>query len=177
MVLIKHGKAYQPQKRIVRARILTDGGWVSGNFNLPQTAFFLDFLNRGSVFETLTDVSLPDSPQEIPFFLLNRASIVLLIVSEEREITARPSMNLISRRVRCLFRQGSLEGDVDILQGARISDHFGNRRGFVVMSGCRLLMHDVHGDLLETEHRRLVVNTDTMIGLSDAPASVQATPS
>lgn len=175
MAIMNHGKAYQPQKRIVRARILSDGGWITANFNLPPTAFFLDHLNRGSVFETLTDVGLPDTNQEVPFFLLNRNAMVLLIVSEEREITSRPSMNLVSKKIRCLFRQGSLEAEVDVLQGARISDHFNNRKGFVVLNACRLLVRNAQGEPIETEHRRLVVNTDAIIGLSDVATAAKIT--
>jgi hypothetical protein len=167
---------YKPKQRSVRARVLTEAGWIQGNFNIPPTALFLEYLNRPGTIDNLTDVTIEQYRLTCDFLQLQRRSIILMHFFEDYpDLQDRaPGENLTSRHIFCLLDRGIIRGHINLLRNLRVSDHFNNKRGFVPLTNCRyLLALPPPEGKTESRHDLMLVNTDHLLGVSDNIPNVQ----
>ena len=161
---------YRPKQRTVKARILTEAGWIQGCFNIPHNALFLDYMNRPITFDNLTQVTVEPYRLSSEFLMLQRRAIILIQFLEDvPELLDRFAENTAPRQIFCLLDKGIIRGSLALLRNIRVSDHFNNRRGFVLLSQCRsLLALPLPEGKKESQHPVLLLNTDYILGVSDS---------
>lgn len=152
---------YKPAQREVKAKILTPTGWLEGVFHIPKKSWFADYLSHEHDFVRVTSVGLPNG-EEYPFFALHRAAMIL-ILPMETETIERGSERLVPHALLCLLEAGSLQGEIDILPGIRVSDYFHTQSRFVTMHDATLKV----GGEDEQKVHRVLVNSDRILGVSE----------
>ncbi len=168
---------YRPKQRPIQARILTEAGWILGTFNIPFNALFLDYLNRATTFDNLTNVVIEQYRLNSDFLMLQRRSILLIhFLDNHPELTDRITEETTSsRQIFCLLDKGIIRGNINILRSIRVSDHFNNRRGFIMLTQCRsLLVLPPPEGKRESQHEVMLINTDYVLGVSDSIPSLLA---
>lgn len=166
---------YHPKQRCVEARILTPAGWVTGEFNIPQSIMLLDFLNRNQVFAPLTNVTLENFGRNAPFFMMNRRSVILVVPSvEESRLQCPGPGEAITLKIHCLLAMGVLHGSLELLRNIRVSDFFVNRQGFVLLRDCSLMIRDRSQEMVEIPYHCAMINAEHILGVSDNPPEAGA---
>jgi hypothetical protein len=164
---------YHPKQRTINARVLTNAGWLSGSFVIPQTALFLEYFKRPADFDILTNVSSEDIIEPTPFFMLNRTYVTLLVVdgSEGNIFQTYSSETMVTKEIFCLLPVGILQGTIRILRNTRVSDFFFTRQGFIAVTDC-LLRTSVRRQEEDHEERipLILLNTQHVLGVSDSRA-------
>lgn len=155
-----------PPQREVPARIFTTAGWLRGAFQLPALRVFTDYINHPHGFLKLKSVFLPGLENEIPFFALQRESVILILFEPDEAI--RPTEG--KRRpadVSCAFIGGVISGTLSLQQGVRVSDFLIQKQQFFHLTSCSLYLRS--GGKTETLHDLPIgiVNSRRVIGVSE----------
>ena len=121
-----------PAQRDVTARMFTTAGWINGIFMIPKLRTFVEFLNNQQHdFFKLKDVSLPGLDKVIPFFALQRSTLIFLIPEFESDLFTPPAGGeRVTRDVSCALSTGVISGSLDILAGVRVSDFLMSKANF-----------------------------------------------
>lgn len=124
---------YRPGQRTIRCRILTFAGWLEGTFHVPTKIGFLEFLDREAVLFRLSDVILPGQLRQHPFFALERSAVVgVVLPAGEPSVASRPPGAYATHRVAWLLGSGGVvDGEVELLEGIRVSDFLMHHTGFL----------------------------------------------
>jgi hypothetical protein len=122
-------------QRLVAAECLTEGGWVTGQFHVPATQSFVDFLQHTGAFLPMTDVRIPGRETTLPFLALQREALRLVAPDpDDALIQSLGTQGFTSPwTVTCLFAEGTIEGFIDFLTNQRLSDHLRAARGLLLL--------------------------------------------
>ncbi len=157
----------KPPVRNIPAKIFTESGWITGQFALPVTKDFLEYLNRPGELLKLQAVKHPQLTQELSFFGL-RADVATMVVptcDEGHLWLAPPSGSSQVHRISFFMDRRILTGDLAVDAGVRISDDL-NKDRWVVLRDCKVESMGASGGQGVT-FPLLLLNTSTVIGISD----------
>ena len=84
-------------------RLFTPSGWVIGTMHVPEGAGLLPHLNGDEGFFRMTNVSLPEQPQTIPFLALQRKAVLIVVPGEEALLGLQSAERQVRHEVACLF--------------------------------------------------------------------------
>ena len=134
---------------------------------LPAMRIFSEYLNHPHDFFKLKDVVLPGLDKQIPFFALQRDSVMLILVEPGEGI-----LSAADRRrpadISCAFNGGVISGTLNLPQGVRVSDFLLQKQNFFHLTNCSMFMRAAGGKS-EVSHDLpvVVVNTRRVIGVSE----------
>lgn len=156
-------------QRRVTADVLTRLGWVHATFHPPAFQTMVDFLNAGHPVLKCTRVRVPTEQHMLPFLALHREawSVVAPTIDELIEPAVPPRAT--PRRVRCLLEAGELAGRIDVLENLRVSDHFRQLTGAIVVRQATLRPWDAEPG--SPQVRRLavaLVSPARLVGVAEA---------
>ena len=156
-----------PAQRDLAASMYTVAGWVSGSFMIPKLRIFTEFLNAPQEFFKLKGVHLPGLDKEIPFFVLQRASIIFIVPGDDEALDSPVAGKRMEREVSCAFANGVVSGTLHLLKGVRVSDFVFSHAGLFVLRNCSIFIRG--GATPEVRHNVLhaMVNSDRLIGVSE----------
>lgn len=166
---------YGPALRTVPANMLTQGGWMRGQFRVPPHQALVDFIAGGQSIAKFTRVSVPGDPEEFAFVGVRREAICLVepTLGEDELVEAPGSTHITTtRRVTCLMESGHLTGDLEVLVHVRVSDFLRQTGDFMVMRRCTWL--PLGEDVGSSQTRRLpvvLVNVAQIIGVAERQGS------
>lgn len=103
-------KVDESLERKVRARLLTERGWVEGTLRLPKAVRLVDWLNHGGHFLTLSDVEI--GAAALVYVSLRKSAIRVVVpagAEDVRSVTAaayrrRARSGACSPTARCAGR-------------------------------------------------------------------------
>ena len=128
------GDAPQTPHTQVVSRIFTTSGWVVGTFHVPSGASLLGLLDRSKFF-TLTNVTLPQGGDPLPFFALSRIATVLILPGEGATLNPT-AQGEVKHQVSCLLEKGVVMGALHLPADVRVSDHLVGTERFFVLGDC-----------------------------------------
>jgi hypothetical protein len=152
---------------------LTSGGWISGRLHVPAQQSFLDFLQHGGAFITLTDAILPGRRTPLPFFALHRAGLALIAPDPgDAQLETLGAQGITSPwSVTCAFPSGVLEGQIDFLTNQRLSDYLRVPQHFILVREAKwepLLADDVRPTHARRDFPVAVVQLAELVGIAEA---------
>lgn len=157
-----------PPQREVSSSMYTTAGWISGTFMVPKLRHFNDYLNHPHPFFKLKAVRLPGLDKEIPFFVLQRSSIIFIIPDAQDDALVSPiGGEKMEREVSCAFANGVVSGTLDILKGVRVSDFLMSRAGLFVLRNCSVFVRTGASPDIRHNVPHVMVNADRVIGVSE----------
>lgn len=157
-----------PPQRDLPATIYTTAGWISGTFMVPKLRHFNDYLNHPHPFFKLKTVRLPGLDKDIPFFVLQKTSIIFIIPEPGDEALVSPiGGEKIEREVSCAFANGVISGTLDILKGVRVSDFLMAKAGLFVLRNCSAFLRTPAGSDVRHNIAHLMANSERIIGVSE----------
>lgn len=157
------------ETRGVAAQVLTKAGWLTGRFHLAPGQALLDFLDRAEEFVSMTDVSHTSGSRLIPFFALQRRSMLVVVPDRHASGLAEVpgAAKTQATAISCLFDQGFLHGQLELAPGMRVSDYLRRHPGFLVFRDCQLMLHPRQGDAgVDYRLALALVNASRIIGVS-----------
>jgi len=158
-----------PPLRDAKAAVLTTTGWIHGTFRIPTNRNIVDFVNQHLDYFKMVDVRLPGIEAPVPFFALQRQSVILLLPEEPEELLRIPTLggDRVEREVSCLFANGMASGSLFVPHHARVSDFLMQRQIFFHLRDCTLATREGDGH----EERRSVpiiaINSTRIVGVSE----------
>jgi hypothetical protein len=158
-----------PPQRSVDATIFTIAGPMRGAFLVPALRIFVEYLNYQQDFIKLKDVTLPGVEKTVPFFALQRDSVIFIIPSAVDAIVPAGTREPRTASVSCAFPGGALSGSLHLPQGVRVSDFLLQKAYFFPMFDCTSYVR-AGGQTKSTPDIRIaLVNSRRMIGISEPP--------
>jgi hypothetical protein len=156
-----------PAQRELAASMFTVAGWITGSFLIPKLRHFSDFLNQPQEFFKLKAVRLPGLEKELPFFVLQRNSIIFVVPADDDDLVPAVGGEKLEREVSCAFANGVVSGTLDVLKGVRVSDFLMSRAGLFVLRNCSTFIRT--GATPEVRHNipYVIVNSERVIGVSE----------
>lgn len=156
-----------PPQREVEARIFSTAGWITGRFMLPAIRIFTEYLNHPHDFLKLKDTTLPGLETQIPFFALQRNSIVFMLVAQTDGILT-PGERKRPADVSCAFNQGVISGTLNLPPGVRVSDFLIHKQHFFHLTDCTTFVRNSAGKSEVIRDQPIgIVNTRRVIGVSE----------
>jgi hypothetical protein len=155
-----------PAQREVPAEIFTTAGWIKGSFMLPALRIFTEFANQTHDFFKLKGVLLPGLEQTIPFFALQRDSIIFMIVEPGDGMLAA----LAGRRqtdISCAFNGGVISGNIDLPQGVRLSDFLLQKAHFFYLTNSTAYLRSGSQSDVRRSIPLALVNSRRVVGISE----------
>jgi hypothetical protein len=122
----------------ITVRLFTPTGWVIGTLHVPSEIGLLPFLNGDEAFFRMTNVSLPEQPQTIPFLALQRKAVLVVVPGEDAELGLDEIDERARHEVACLFDGGLVMGTLSLPEGARVSDELMQSEQFFAIEDCTL---------------------------------------
>jgi hypothetical protein len=157
-----------PAQRDVAADLYTTAGWVEGSFMLPAMRTLSDFANQEHDFFKLKDVRLPGLETLIPFFTLQRRSVILIVPKlVEESIHAKIGKEKARKDVSCAFSSGVVSGSLTVMGGVRVSDFMLHRSPFFYLEDCTLFLRTPTGPEVRRNQPMIVINRWEIIGVSE----------
>lgn len=159
------GSYAPPPQRAIPARIFTTAGWIVGEFQVPALRVFSDFVNHPQDFFKLTRVRLPGLDHEIPFFAVQRRSIVFITPE------GAPQPSPVERKrqvdVSCAFNGGVISGSMNLPQNIRVSDFLAQRHDFFPLTGCTIHLRVGGRPEVTSDVAMAIVNAARVVGVSE----------
>jgi len=149
--------------------LFTPAGWVIGTLHLPFDAGLLPFLNGNEAFFRMTNVSLPEQPQTIPFLALQRKAVLIVIPGEDAMLGLHETVGYPRHEVACLFDGGMVMGTLPLPKGVRVSDELMQSEKFFVIEDCTLAIDASPEPVIEVE-KLIFVHAAEMFGIAELEA-------
>ncbi|HEY5610783.1 MAG TPA: hypothetical protein VIL97_06235 [Thermoanaerobaculia bacterium] len=157
-----------PAQREVGADLYTTVGWITGSFMVPSMRNLTDFANQQHDFFKLKDVKLPGVPNIIPFFVLQRRSVVIAIPHvAEPSAKAAIGSEKETKDVSCAFHGGVVSGTLTVAKGLRVSDVVLQRDPFFYLTDCSLFLRTSGTPDIRKDLEMVVVNRWDIAGVSE----------
>jgi len=155
--------------REVESSFYTTAGWVRGSFVIPTMRNFVDFVNQPHDYFKLKNVKFPGIEPIVPFFALQRQSVILVIPDRHEETLRMTTLtgDKVERDVSCAFMSGFVSGVLFVLQDARVSDFLMQRHSFFYLRDCSLYLRTSRQADIRKEIPMIVVNGKQIIGVSE----------
>lgn len=145
-----------PSQRKLGTRFLTPSGWVVGTLHVPDKQPLLAFLNATEAFFRLTNVSLPEQPESLPFLALARHAALIVVPPSDAHLGIEVHPNYVRHEVVCLFDGGLLMGTLPLPSGVRVSDELMHSEQFFVVENCTVGLDSAVEATMEAEPLVLV---------------------
>ena len=153
---------YKPPQTTLAAQVRTAAGEVRATFHIPKGHNFVDHLAKFA-FWNLTDVTLPEAREKLPFFSF-RSAAALIVVPEEDEakLHLTPFHGTTEKhRIACLLAGfGTVTGEIELLPGVRVSDYVMQHTGFFCLRNAQLGSEG-------TRRPVVFVNAAALVGVSE----------
>ncbi|HUO85172.1 MAG TPA: hypothetical protein VM534_08670 [Thermoanaerobaculia bacterium] len=158
-----------PPQREIRSAIFTTAGWVSGTFVIPKMRMLVDYLNQPNDFYKLREVQLPGLTIGVPFFALQRRSVILIVPHEQDEALRMTTLGgeKVERSVSCAFPAGLVSGTLFVREGIRVSDFLMQRNDFFYLQEATVHLRVSGQPDLRRDAALVVVNGNQIIGVSE----------
>lgn len=155
-----------PPQREIEGQILSTVGWIKGSFMLPAMRVFAEYLNHPHDFFKLKNVTLPGLEAQIPFFALQRDSVILVLVDAGEGV-----LGSYDRRrpadVSCAFNGGVVSGTLHLPQGVRVSDFLLQKQRFFHLTDCTVFVRSAGTSDVRRNQPVAIVNARRVIGVSE----------
>jgi hypothetical protein len=119
----------------VRAQVRTSLGWLEVTFHVPEGRALDDHLTHAPPFVATTDAKLLRTGRTFEFLDLRLAGVSMVAPVDG---VAPPAAASSLTDVLVVVNSGTIDGQVALLPGARVSDHFAHRRGFLAVRSATL---------------------------------------
>ena len=157
-----------PAQRDAVADLLTTAGWVTGAFMIPAMRSINDWTNQQHDFFKLKDVKLPGMQATIPFFVLQRRSVVLVIPhAAEQSVKTALAAEKEDKDVSCAFHGGVVSGTLTVPKGLRVSDVALQRDPFFPIAHCTLYLRTGPIPEIRRDIGMILVNRAAILGVSE----------
>ncbi len=157
-----------PSNREVGARLFTTAGWIEGTFLLPARRSLVDFSNQSHDFFKLKDVMLPGLKEAIPFFALQRNSVILILPDAAEEgIDSSIGTAREQKDVSCAIDQGVISGTLSVAAGLRMSDFMMKPQPFFYLKDCTLFLRTTRAPEITRNIPMVIINRTKVVGLSE----------
>jgi len=147
-------------------RLFTPAGWVIGTLHVPAGVGLLPFLNSQQAFYRMTNVSLPDQPQTIPFLALQRKAVLVVVPGEDAHLGLHEADSGARHEVACLFDGGLVMGTLRLPRGVRVSDELMQSQEFFAIEDCTLGIDASPEPVMEAE-KLVLVHAAEMFGVAE----------
>ncbi len=154
-----------PTQRDLGAQLLTTAGWVRGWFMVPARRSLTDYVNHQHDFFKLKDVALPGLEKRVPFFALQRRTVIL-IIPDIPEPSAKVVANANEKDVSCAFNGGVISGTLWVGTGVRVSDYLLQRDPFFPLTDCRMILRSGNSSQIR-ELELVLLNRGGILGTSE----------
>ncbi|MFW2389043.1 MAG: hypothetical protein ACN4G0_11950 [Polyangiales bacterium] len=154
---------------VTTVRVFTPTGWVIGTLHVPAGAGLLPFLNGDDAFFRMTNVSLPEQPQSIPFLALQRKAVLLVVPGEDALLGLHDEGGLERHEVACLFAGGLVMGTLPLPRGIRVSDELMLSKEFFAIEDCTVGIDASPEPTMEAEEL-VFVHAAEMFGVAELEA-------
>lgn len=156
-----------PSQRDVPVSLYTSSGWIVGAFMIPSLRNLVDYSNQEHDFFKLKSVRLPGLDREIPFFALQRRSVILMIPSSsEQSVRTTLAGNRIEKDVSCAFPNGIVSGKLTVMEGIRVSDFIMQKTPFFPLTDCSLFIRAAKPEI-RRDVPMVLVSRSQIIGISE----------
>lgn len=150
-------------------RLFTPSGWVIGTMHVPEPEGLLPFLNGDEGFFRMTNVSLPEQPQTIPFLALQRKAVLVVVPGEDTLLGLHAAERHVRHEVACLFAGGLVMGTLPLPKGVRVSDELMRSKEFFAIEDCTLGIDATPEPIMEAEEL-VFVHAAEMFGVAELEA-------
>jgi hypothetical protein len=150
-------------------RLFTPTGWVIGTMHVPEGMGLLPFLNSGEAFFRMTNVSLPEQPQTIPFLAIQRKAVFLVVPGEDAVLGLLEENDREHHDVACLFDGGLVMGMLRLPKGTRVSDELMQSQEFFPIEDCTVGIDAAPEPAMEAEEL-VFVHAAEMFGVAELEA-------
>jgi hypothetical protein len=150
-------------------RLFTPSGWVIGTMHVPDGTGLLPYLNGDEDFFRMTNVSLPEQPQTIPFLALQRKAVLIVVPGEVALLGLQSSERQVRHEVACLFDGGLVMGTLPLPKGIRVSDELMQSNEFFAIEDCTLGIDASPEPIMEAEEL-VFVHAAEMFGVAELEA-------
>jgi len=147
-------------------RLFTPTGWVIGTMHVPVGVGLLPFLNGDESFFRMTNVSLPEQPQTIPFLALQRKAVLIVVPGEKTLLGLDEDGQGVRHEVACLFNGGLVMGTLPLPKGVRVSDELMQSQRFFAIEDCTLGIDASPEPVMEAEEL-VFVHAAEMFGVAE----------
>ena len=147
-------------------RLFTPTGWVIGTLHVPEGIGLLPFLNGDEAFFRMTNVSLPEQPQSIPFLALQRKAVLIVVPGEDTLLGLHEEDGRQRHEVACLFDGGLVMGTLPLPKGARVSDELMHSEEFFAIEDCTVGIDATPEPIMEAEEL-VFVHAAEMFGVAE----------
>jgi len=159
------GEAPQTPHTKVVSRIYTTSGWVVGTFHVPAGDTLQGLLDRSRFF-TLTDVTLPQGGDPLPFFALSRPATVLVLPGEDATVDPTGQGD-VQHQVSCLLEHGVVMGALHLPAEVRVSDHLIGTERFFLLGDCTVgIDAEGRGGSVEATSAA-ILNSQRVVGVAE----------
>lgn len=157
-----------PSNQETAARLYTTSGWIDGSFLIPPKRSLTDFANQNHDFFKLRAVRLPGLSDEIPFFALQRHSVILMIPDIPKEGVDSSLASVREQKdVSCAFDNGVVSGMLTVGAGIRMSDFMLKRQMFFYLKDCSLFLRTAGKAEITKDIPLIIINREKIIGVSE----------
>ena len=150
-------------------RLFTPTGWVIGTMHVPDGVGLLPFLNGDDAFFRMTNVSLPEQPQTIPFLAIQRKAVLVVVPGEDALLGLHEEDGRQRHEVACLFDGGLVMGTLPLPKGVRVSDELMQSEEFFAIEDCTLGIDAAPEPVMEAEEL-VFVHAAEMFGVAELEA-------
>ena len=151
---------------VTTVRLFTPTGWVIGTLHVPPGTGLLPFLNGDEAFFRMTNVSLPEQPQTIPFLALQRKAVLLVVPDEDAMLGLHEDDGRERHEVACLFAGGLVMGTLPLPNGVRVSDELMQSEKFFAIEDCTVGIDASPDPTMEAEEL-VFVHAAEMFGVAE----------
>lgn len=114
----------------------------------------------------MTNVSLPEQPQTIPFLALQRKAVLVVVPGEDAPLDPSEAHGRAHHEVACLFDGGLVMGTLRLPKGVRVSDELMQSQEFFAIEDCTLAIDASPEPIMEAEELVLVHGAE-MFGVAE----------
>ena len=154
---------------VTTVRLFTPTGWVIGQLHVPEGVGLLPFLNSEEAFFRMTNVSLPEQPQTIPFLALQRKAVLIVVPGEDALLGLHEHDKRVRHEVACLFDGGLVMGTLPLPKSVRVSDELMHSEEFFAIEDCTLGIDASPEPIMEAEEL-VFVHAAEMFGVAELEA-------
>ena len=158
-----------PPQRSVDATIVTVGGPIRASFLVPAMRIFVEYLNHHQDFMKLKDVTLPGVEKVVPFFALQRDSVIFILPSGNEAVAPPALREQRSVEVSCAIVGGAITGTLRLNQGVRVSDFLMQKAHFFPMFDCTSYIRTGGQSKVTPGIAMALVNSRRVIGIAEPP--------
>lgn len=151
---------------LTTVRLFTPTGWVIGTMHVPEGVGLLPFLNGDEPFFRMTNVSMPEQPQSIPFLALHRKAVLIVIPGENTMLGLHEQHGRVRHEVACMFDGGLVMGTLPLPRGVRVSDELMQSKEFFAIEDCTLGIDATPEPVMEAEEL-VFVHAAEMFGVAE----------